>query len=35
MQRWCMPATVRTCINQWFKDMANSVQSALPHGNPV
>ena len=29
-----MAATVRTCKNQWFKDMANSVQSALAQGNP-
>ena len=29
-----MAATVRTCKNQWFKDMANSVQYALAQGNP-
>ena len=34
MLRWCVTATVRTCKNQRFKDMANSVQSALAQGNP-
>ena len=33
-QRQCVLATVRTCKNQWFQEMANSVQFALAQGTP-
>ena len=33
-QRWCVAIAVRTCKNQWFQDMASSVQIALVQGNP-
>ena len=33
-QRQCVAIAVRTCKNQWFQDMASSVQTALAQGNP-
>ena len=33
-QRRCVAIAVRTCKNQWFQDMASSVQTALAQGNP-
>ena len=34
IQRWCVAIAVKTRKNQWFQDMASSVQTALAQGNP-